>query len=199
MDAGRGPARRFQSNPQLARAAGQCLLALLVSACASSPRPDPRPNPSPVPGPAPSSEQDYAPTRVPEGLENIPDPVPRPEPRSRYGNPASYEVRGKRYYVMDSANGYKERGFASWYGSKFHGRRTSSGETYDMFQMTAAHKSLPLPTYVRDFPGGAGRFEQRAEGYAWTVVNGEVFMEDGEHTGALAGQPLGAPDQPRVS
>lgn len=49
---------------------------------------------------------------------------------------------------------------------------------------------LPLPTYVRDFPGGAGRFEQRAEGYAWTVVNGEVFMEDGEHTGALAGQPL---------
>lgn len=97
----------------------------------------------------PTADRDYAPREVPEGLANIPDPVPRPEPRSRYGNPASYEVFGKRYYVMDSALGFKERGYASWYGSKFHGRRTSSGEPYDMFKMTAAHKSLPLPTYVR--------------------------------------------------
>ncbi|HEV58629.1 MAG TPA: septal ring lytic transglycosylase RlpA family protein [Phycisphaerales bacterium] len=81
--------------------------------------------------------------------EAIPDAVPRSEPRSKYGNPTSYEVFGRRYYVMDSAAGYSERGIASWYGSKFHGRRTSSGEPYDMYQMTAAHKSLPLPTYVR--------------------------------------------------
>lgn len=79
----------------------------------------------------------------------IPDAVPRVEPRSRYGNPASYQVFGRTYHVMDSAAGHTERGIASWYGSKFHGRRTSSGEIYDMYAMTAAHKSLPLPTYVR--------------------------------------------------
>jgi rare lipoprotein A len=79
---------------------------------------------------------------------SIPDAVPRPEPKSRYGNPKSYVVRGKRYQVMASSQGYRERGIASWYGTKFHGRRTSSGEPYDMYQMTAAHKTLPLPTYV---------------------------------------------------
>lgn len=79
----------------------------------------------------------------------IADAVPRVEPRSKYGNPSSYVVHGRRYHVMDSAAGYSERGIASWYGSKFHGRRTSSGETYDMYQMTAAHKALPLPTYAR--------------------------------------------------
>jgi rare lipoprotein A len=79
----------------------------------------------------------------------IPDAVPRPEPRSRYGNPPHYEVFGNRYYVRKSSHGYRNRGIASWYGRKFHGRRTSSGETYDMFAMTAAHKTLPLPTYAR--------------------------------------------------
>jgi rare lipoprotein A len=80
--------------------------------------------------------------------ESIVDAVPRAEPRSRYGNPESYEVNGRRYYTMRSAAGYRERGIASWYGSKFHGRRTSSGEPYDMYQMTAAHTRLPLPTFV---------------------------------------------------
>ncbi len=82
-------------------------------------------------------------------IASIPDPVPRNEPHSRYGNPASYEVFGRTYYTMDSAEGYVERGVASWYGTKFHGRRTSSGEPYDMYAMTAAHTRLPLPTYVR--------------------------------------------------
>ena len=82
-------------------------------------------------------------------VETIPNAVPKREPKSRYGNPKSYVVFGKRYYVMDSSKGYVERGIASWYGTKFHGRRTSSGETYDMYAMTAAHKSLPLPTYVQ--------------------------------------------------
>lgn len=77
-----------------------------------------------------------------------PDAVPRMEPKSRYGNPASYVVFGRRYHVMDTAHGHVERGIASWYGEKFHGRRTSSGETYDMHLMTAAHRSLPLPSYV---------------------------------------------------
>lgn len=85
---------------------------------------------------------------VATGSTNKPDAVPRPEPRSRYGNPASYVVFGKRYYTMRDARGFVERGDASWYGRKFHGRRTSSGETYDMYEMTAAHKRLPLPSYV---------------------------------------------------
>lgn len=70
-------------------------------------------------------------------------------PRSKYGNPESYEVYGKTYHVLPTARGYSERGQASWYGEDFHGKRTSSGEPYNMHAMTAAHKTLPLPTYVR--------------------------------------------------
>ena len=76
------------------------------------------------------------------------DPAPRQEPRSRYGNPASYTQFGRRYNVLADAAGFRERGIASWYGRDFHGKRTSSGEPYDMFAMTAAHKTLPLPTWV---------------------------------------------------
>ena len=90
---------------------------------------------------------DGPPTRS-EPISRSGDPIPGPEPRSRYGNPPYYEALGRRYSVMDSADGYVERGVASWYGRKFHGRRTSSGEIYDMHKMTAAHKSLPLPTWV---------------------------------------------------
>jgi len=79
----------------------------------------------------------------------IPDAVPRDEPLSESGNPESYEVRGERYHVMDSAAGFRERGIGSWYGSKFQGRQTASGERFDMYAMTAAHKRLPLPTYLR--------------------------------------------------
>lgn len=76
------------------------------------------------------------------------EPTPRPEPLSRYGNRSPYQVFGRNYYVMESSEGYRERGLASWYGKKFHGRRTSSGEPYDMYKATAAHRSLPLPTYA---------------------------------------------------
>jgi len=79
----------------------------------------------------------------------IADAVPKVEPDSKYGNPKSYVVFGKRYYTKTSRKGHVERGLASWYGKKFHGRRTSSGERYNMYAMTAAHKTLPLPTYVR--------------------------------------------------
>lgn len=69
--------------------------------------------------------------------------------KSKYGNPDSYVVFGKRYFVMASGKGFVQRGIASWYGPDFHGKRTSSGETYNMHAMTAAHKTLPLPTHVK--------------------------------------------------
>jgi rare lipoprotein A len=68
--------------------------------------------------------------------------------KSERGNPSSYVVFGKRYYVLDSSEGFRQRGIASWYGTKFHGRQTSSGEVYNMHAMTAAHKTLPIPVYV---------------------------------------------------
>lgn len=74
---------------------------------------------------------------------------PKFEPFSRYGNPDTYAVEGRKYEVLKSSSGYKARGVASWYGTKFHKQRTSSGDDYDMYAMTAAHKTLPLPTYVR--------------------------------------------------
>ena len=77
------------------------------------------------------------------------DAVPREEFKSRSGNPETYEIDGVTYRVMETSEGYREEGFASWYGEYFHGRLTSSGDVYDMYLMTAAHKTLPLPTYVR--------------------------------------------------
>jgi len=79
---------------------------------------------------------------------DVRDAIPKDEPLARYGNRSPYTVLGKQYTVLASSKGYRERGIASWYGAKFHGRRTSSGELYDMHLATAAHKSLPLPTYV---------------------------------------------------
>lgn len=75
--------------------------------------------------------------------------VPKIEPLSAYGNKNPYEVWGKKYYLLPSAKNYRAVGTASWYGTKFQGYRTSSGEPYDMFKLTAAHKSLPLPSYLR--------------------------------------------------
>jgi rare lipoprotein A len=79
---------------------------------------------------------------------DVADAVPRDEPLARYGNQSPYTVLGKKYWVLPSSKGYHERGIASWYGRKFQGRRTSSGERYDMHLATAAHRSLPLPTYA---------------------------------------------------
>jgi rare lipoprotein A len=82
-------------------------------------------------------------------VSNIPEPTPRRDPKARWGNRETYSVLGRTYRVMDRAEGYRERGIASWYGYKFHGRHTSSRERYDMCAFTAAHKTLPLPSYVR--------------------------------------------------
>lgn len=108
-------------------------LLLLLAACPSAP---PRRAP-PLPPPPPQAP------------ESIPDAVPTVEPRSKSGNPPFYEVYGKRYFVLKSSAGYLERGVASWYGSDFHGGRTANGDKYDMYAMTAAHKTLPLPCHVR--------------------------------------------------
>jgi len=78
----------------------------------------------------------------------IHDPIPHREPLSQMGNPATYVVNGKTYKTLKSSKGFVQRGIASWYGTKFHGRLTSNGENYNMYAMTAAHKTLPLPTYV---------------------------------------------------
>jgi peptidoglycan lytic transglycosylase len=85
----------------------------------------------------------------PQAPESVPDAVPRVEHRAQNGNPPFYDVFGKRYFVLSSSVGYVERGVASWYGPGFHKVRTSIGEPYDMYGMTAAHKTLPLPAYVR--------------------------------------------------
>lgn len=116
-------------------------LAGVLSGCSSEPKQAGAPSgtrilPSAAPAPPPAA-----------GAAQ--DAVPRVEPRSRYGNPPFYEVFGRRYYVLSSSSAYLERGVASWYGPGFHKIRTSTGEPYDMYGMTAAHKTLPLPAYVR--------------------------------------------------
>lgn len=94
------------------------------------------------------SVRDSAPDDYAVHWQDIKDAVPEPVKKSRYGNPESYTIDGKTYHVMDSAYGFRQNGIASWYGTKFHGQRTSSGEEYDMYAMTAAHKTLPIPVYV---------------------------------------------------
>lgn len=91
---------------------------------------------------------DRAPSRPRAGLEGLPDPVVRNEPRSRWGND-DYAEGGRTYRILPTAVGYDQIGVASWYGVKFHGRRTSSGETYDMYRLSAAHPTLPIPGYAR--------------------------------------------------
>jgi rare lipoprotein A len=108
---------------------------LWLAACATAP---------PVQEP-----KDSAPSNPPANLASLPDPRPRAEAPSKYGNKSPYQVNGKTYYVLRDAGRYREAGRASWYGAKFHGRPTSSGERYDMYQLTAAHRSLPIPSYVR--------------------------------------------------
>ena len=112
------------------------LVSVLLGGCATTPTTQ-RPTAPPASAPSPSE------------VETIPDAVPKQEPRSAKGNPPFYDVLGKRYFVMADAAGYVERGIASWYGPGFHDALTSNGERYDMYAMTAAHTTLPLPTHVQ--------------------------------------------------
>jgi len=92
---------------------------------------------------------DGRPEQVPIDVANIADAVPQYEPWSASVNPESYVVLGKTYKVLPSNKGFNQQGIASWYGTKFHQKKTATGETYDMFKMTAAHKTLPIPSYVQ--------------------------------------------------
>lgn len=115
--------------------------ALLAAACGSAPRRD---------NGAPSRyyKDDGPPASVPEDVDRIPDAVPRAQPYHRFAN-RPYTVFGQTYVPVADESPYKERGMASWYGRRFQGQRTASGEPYDMFAMTAAHRTLPIPSYAR--------------------------------------------------
>lgn len=115
-----------------------------IAACTTSPV---RPT-TPPPTTPPVTPPVTTPTAPPD-IGAIPDAVPREEPLSKRGNPPFYDALGQRYFVMPSAAGYVERGVASWYGPGFHTVSTSNGERYDMYGMTAAHKTLPLPAFVQ--------------------------------------------------
>jgi rare lipoprotein A len=131
--------------------------AIVLSGCAHKPatRPNLPLEPEAASRPAPrapsgryAQDNDSTPGEVPD-ISKIPEPVPKAEPRSQYGNKSPYSVLGESYRVLGSANGYVERGLASWYGNKFHGYMTSDFERYDMYAYTAASKTLPLPSYAR--------------------------------------------------
>ena len=118
-------------------------LVMLLAACGTSPVKSRSHSTA-----APHSYYDGAPP-APVDLDKIPEPVPKYEPIARYGNPPTYSVLGQKYGLLPSRAGYVERGTASWYGTKFHGKLTSNREPYDMYSFTAAHKTLPIPTYAR--------------------------------------------------
>jgi rare lipoprotein A len=125
------------------------LVALAVAACGTAPK-------APPPAKPAYYADDGPPDSVPVDIAAIPDAVPRDEPYHRYAN-RPYTVFGRSYAPMVSDDPLRERGLASWYGRKFHGQKTSSGEVYDMFAMTAAHKTLPIPSYVRVTSAANGR------------------------------------------
>lgn len=118
-------------------------LAMLLLACSGS-------------GPRVVWEGDGAPI-APIGPEDVADAVPRPDPILRAGNTSPYRVDGVEYQVLATAAGYDETGIASWYGTKFHGNPTANGEVYDLYLATAAHRSLPIPSYARVTNLGNGR------------------------------------------
>lgn len=95
-----------------------------------------------------SIKDNDGPPPYPVDLSNAKEPIPKHEPKSKYGNPSTYKVLGKKYNTLNHSKNFTQTGVASWYGNKFHGRRTSSGEPYDMLAFTGAHKTLPLPTYA---------------------------------------------------
>lgn len=130
------------TRPALAAALGA---ALLLAACGTVP-PPPQP-PVVTPGPAP--ERDGPEANPPPDLDKVPDAVPRVEPLKTGGPNRPYQVGGTLYTPVVEDRPFTERGLASWYGRKFHGRKTASGEPYDMYAMTAAHPTWPLPSYAR--------------------------------------------------
>lgn len=130
------------------------LATLVLTACGSSPqrKAETRGTPAPVEartvGAGGYLSGDGPGANVPANIDETPDAVPKSEPLHRYAN-RPYVALGKTYTPMTIAGNFRERGIASWYGKKFHGQRTSCGEVYDMYGMTAAHPTLPIPSYAR--------------------------------------------------
>jgi rare lipoprotein A len=120
----------------LKRAAALLLAALLAAACGSAPKK------------GAYYADDGPPDSVPDGLDQVPDAVPRDEAFNRFAN-RPYTVFGMTYVPVVDREPFRQRGLASWYGRKFQGQKTASGEPYDMFKMTAAHKTLPIPSYAK--------------------------------------------------
>lgn len=124
----------YSRNLRKAQHTGLFLLALALAGCATR---------------GPSPERDGPQATTPAGLSEVPDAVPRIEPIRIGGPNKPYEVLGERYEPLAGDPPYAQRGLASWYGKKFHGRPTASGEVYNMYAMTAAHATLPIPSYAR--------------------------------------------------
>jgi len=121
----------------------------IASGCATTPKPPPSPEPPKAsPGKGGYYQDDGPGENPPPNLQATPDAVPRDEPPQRFAN-RPYEALGSTYTPDLSDKPYKQKGIASWYGRKFQGKKTASGEPYDMYGMTAAHRTLPIPSYVR--------------------------------------------------
>jgi rare lipoprotein A len=124
-------------------------LVLALAACSSAP-------PREAPSKGGYYKDDGPGDKPPANLADIPDAEPKAEPLHRYAN-RPYSVFGRQYVPLASADGFRQRGMASWYGRRFHGQKTASGETYDMYAMTAAHPTLPIPSFVRVTHLASGR------------------------------------------
>lgn len=134
------PSQTLRDSENFARfffSASALVYLVLISGCTTSPS-----------TPVITDEKDSGPL-APVDVSHISEPVPRVEPRTRAGNANPYKVLGKTYYLVQDPTNYNEKGVASWYGRKFHGKRTANGEIYSMYGMTAAHRTLPIPSYVR--------------------------------------------------
>ena len=202
-----------------ARAAAGALIAGVVQILLGCTPAPPKPETATASAPPPSSrpggyDKDDGPgENPPANLDAIAEPTPRVEPLNRFAN-RPYSVFGREYVPATSLRPYKERGIASWYGRKFHNQKTSAGETYDMYAMTAAHPTLPLPSYARVTnlangksvvvrvndrgPFHAGRIIDLSYAAAWRIGiaqkgSGEVEVESIVPSGApvnVAAQPL---------
>ena len=159
-------APRMRAFPNLPRILALCAIAALVTACSGAAKKEPSSSSSTSPSASQSTAAPPSSTKYykddgpgespPPNLDAIPDATPRLEPLNRFAN-RPYTVLGKDYVPAVALRPYKERGIASWYGKKFHGQKTSNGETYDMYAMTAAHPTLPLPSYARVTNVATGR------------------------------------------
>jgi len=136
------------AGPLMLRGVLFVFFAMTLTACLTGPTSQPSAQQEGSPDPVQTDSSPNVDATLLARLANLPNPTVTIEAKSKWGNGPVYTVMGKSYRVMAHAQGFSQEGLASWYGTKFHGRRTSSGEPFDMFQLSAAHRHLPLPSYV---------------------------------------------------